>query len=418
MNKTTVCLLGLAVLTGISSGASADEAINPWRFSAYGSLTYSRDDQDHLGFVRDLAQAAPRHAGGSLRPDSRMGLQVNYRINADTEAVMQAVAREKAAATLGNSIEWAYVAWRPSATWQARLGRVGADIFLLSDYRNLGYAQTTVRPNWEFYGFLPIYTVDGGDLTYKFDDNAVRWSLKAQAGRTGANVPVVGGDIYRLTARNFKNLTLTRETDQWRIKAGAATMTLDREAPFSALTNELVGVAANPAVPANIRAEAADYFSEIRFKDVRINYLTLGAAYDDGLWQAQGEISKISSGTKILIPGVAAYAQVGRRFGQLLPYVGVSGFSPQYAAVQASNNWAPIGASALQAGAVRALNSTRIDQRTVTLGLRWDFHPLAAAKLQWNRMHVRDNGYGLWETSPPYTARKVNQLSVGIDWVF
>lgn len=135
-------------------------------------------------------------------------------------------------------------------------------------------------------------------------------------------------------------------------------------------------------------------------------------------------MSRVSANREVLTQGTAAYAIVGRRFGNLIPFASVSAFRPAKPAARAEGDWGALlgdpAASVLQATAVHVLNIPRVDQRTLALGLRWDLHPQAALKFQWDRIQVQQNGYGLWSTLDT-TSRpdsQVSLLSVTLDWVF
>jgi len=396
----------------------------PWSFSGYGTLGYSQlQGSDELTFVRDLSQPGsltPRTS--SFKPDSRLAVQAAYRVSAQTDAVVQAVWRQKAQATAGNSIEWAYLSHRPTEDLTVRGGRVGIDVFLLSDYRNLGYAQSTVRPNWDYYGFMPIYSLDGIDATYTHTTDAARWSLKSQWGRAQAVVPIITGQNYDFVAQSFWDVSLQREAGPWRVKAGYATMTIANEAPLAALTDPLKQLAAL-SVP-GVSAQATQLAQSLSFADSQVSYLTMGAAYDDGIWQLQTEISKVRGSSQVLTQGTAAYVTVGRRFGDLLPFASISTFRPPRAAATPEGDWGALlgdaSASVLQTAAVSTLNSPRVEQKTVALGLRWDLHPQAALKLQWDHIWIKPGGYGLWSTPTfaPAVANQVNLLTASLDWVF
>ena len=407
------------------AGAQMATQINDWSFSGYGTVGYS----DVLGdapysFVRDLAQTAPETMGaGSWNTDSRLGLQAAYRFSPQTDAVVQAVLRSKADATAENSIEWAYVTHRPIENLNMRLGRVGIDVFMLSDYRNLGYAQTSVRPNWEFYGFMPVYSLDGLDATYIHITDAARWSFKAQAGRTKAAVPLVGGDNYDFVGDHFLDVTAVREAGPWRLKAGYAQMTITNEAPLAALTQSLIQLG-SMAIP-GVSAEAADLAHQVSFQGAKISYLAFGASYDDGVWLAQAELSHVTSNRLVMTQGTNGYLQVGRRIGVLTPFVGISVFHADYPAASAQSDWASLlgndpSVALLQAGALRTVNSTRVDQNTLSLGLRWDIHPQVAIKLQWDSISVKPNGFGLWSPASNATmaAERINLVTSSLDWVF
>ncbi len=398
-----------------------DAAPSPWSFTSYGTLGFSQDTADNLGFARDLSQCAHYSHSGTWFSDSRIGLQAAYRHDPRTDLVVQAVVRDKAGANLGNSIEWAYLAHRPLPELNLRLGRMGIDVFLLSDYRNLGYAQTTVRPDLAFYGFMPIYAVDGLDASYTLDGDTTRWTFKSQVGRSQARVPMAS-DIFDFAATGFLDVSVVRESGPWRVKAGYARMKSAKEAPLGELTGPLDDLAA-ANIPV-VSGEAAALAQDARMQGARIDYLALGASYDDGRWLAQAEVSHLSADRRIVVSGDAAYLNVGRRIGAFTPYVGLSRFQPAHPAVAAQSDWAAVtldpAMGVLQTAALATVNTTRIDQRIVSLGLRWDFHPQADLKLQWDRISIGRDGFGLWgtQTGSPGGSERVNLVTATLDWVF
>jgi len=416
-------LLALLVI-GAPAKAQTATQISDWSFSGYGTLGHSQVVGDApYAFVRDLSQKPPTTTGaGSWLTDSRLGMQAAYRFSPQTDAVLQAVVRSKDDATVENSIEWAYVSHRPTENLNLRVGRVGIDVFMLSDYRSLGYAQTMVRPNWDFYGYMRVYSLDGLDATYTHSTDVARWNFKAQAGRTKAAVPIFSGDSYDFVGDHFFDITAVREAGPWRIKAGYAQMTTANEAPLSALTGPLSQLG-SLAIP-GVSVQAADLAHQLSLKDARITYLALGASYDDGTWLMQGEISRVTGDRLVLTQGTSGYLQVGRRFGTLTPYVGFSGFHASHAAASSQSDWATLlgepSAAQLQAGAIWAVNSARVDQNTLSVGLRWDIHPQVALKVQWDNISVKPSGFGLWTpaNNASLAAERINLVTTSLDWVF
>ena len=86
----------------------------------------------------------------------------------------------------------------------------------------------------------------------------------------------------------------------------------------------------------------------------------------------------------------------------------------------AENNWAVIGQQLLQTQALGAINSTRMEQQTLALGARWDFHSQAALKMQWSSTKIKPHGYALWWRDPQNDgrARRVGMFSAALDFVF
>jgi hypothetical protein len=85
---------------------------------------------------------------------------------------------------------------------------------------------------------------------------------------------------------------------------------------------------------------------------------------------------------------------------------------------QPINDWqheAPI-----QEKSIEVINSSRLDQKTLSLGMRWDVCDQAALKLQWSTTHINEQGYGLWWRPVVFNSqdKRVNALAVSLDFIF
>jgi hypothetical protein len=87
-----------------------------------------------------------------------------------------------------------------------------------------------------------------------------------------------------------------------------------------------------------------------------------------------------------------------------------SALTPVVGAAQAQQ------AQALVGYAIGAGKTYRYDQGTIAAGLRWDFAPTAALKVQLDHFVIRQNGSAGWRFSDG-TATHGNLLSVAVEFV-
>lgn len=412
---------GLQLLCLVVLFASPAMASDGFRLSGFGSIGYSHDDADGVGFMRNQTQPVPASRDASFRSDSILGVQASYRFDPTLDATAQVVLRDRADPSFDESIEWAYLAWRPRDDLDVRLGRTGVDVFLLSDYRNLGYAQPWVRPPREFYGWIPFFSIDGADIAWRFTSGDTRWQIKAQAGRSSTPFPHDEGKNFDFRVDRFRDITVLAERGAWQFKAGYAAFTVGSEPDLTPLSGPLSGLAASGF--GLISAEAGAYAAGLHLDGARVRYKSLGAAYDDGTWLMQGEVARIDSESRLMATGTSSYLSVGRRFGRLTPYASIARFDPERDGVVAGADWSVLGPAAqvLQARSIAAYNAFRIDQTTLTLGVRWDFDARAALKLQWDRSHVEGQGYGLWQIDNVTGGdddRRIDVWSITMDFIF
>lgn len=402
---------------------AAAPAVSAWRVSGFGTLSHSWDDRDDLALIRDISQRPRQNyaTGPTWRLDSRLGVQLNYRFSPQVEAVAQVVARDQDSDEFKHAVDLAYLDIQAAPDWRLRLGRTGYDAFLMSDHRNLGYAYAWVRPPIEFYSWTPIFSVTGADLSYEFAQGDARWRLRAQAGNNDFIVPM--GDIqFNFRAEKLLGLSLLRESGAWRLKASVSSMTSASEVPSLVPLHQGLEQIAGLGLP-GISAEAAMLRRESSFKDVRIRYASLGVAYDDETLFAQAELGSNWTDTTFVPQTRNAYAVLGRRIGAWSPFVMIGISRPNRDLLSAQHDWSPLGDSAasLQTMTYQSIvNSTRFDQETVSLGVRWDVDPRAALKLQWDHTRIHPQGYAAWFRDRALLdhGATVNLLTLGVDFVF
>lgn len=417
---SALAFAALAFGAPAAPAAEAASELPPWQLSGYGTLSYSRDDRSDLAAIRDFTQrpVQGQNTGASWRLDSRLGLQLAYRFAPRIEGVVQAVVRDQINNSVSNSVDLAYLDFQLAANRAARLGRIGYAPFLMSDHRNLGYAYPWVRPPREFYSWIPIFSLDGGELSHDFFHDDARWRLRAQFGRSGFDIPM-GDDTFAFKADQLWSLALSHQRGPWRLQAGLSGFrSRDEASPLATLHNGLDQLAALN-LP-GISAEAAQLRRDTSFGGSRIRYYTLGAAYDDGTWLVQSELGYSQTSAAIVTASRSGYLAVGRRFGDWLPYLLLSASRPDKSALTAGSDWATIGQAGFQAIAYSVANSTRQDQETLSLGGRWDFDSRAALKLQWDRSRIHPQGYALWFRSLESNARSstVDLFTLSLDFVF
>lgn len=142
-------------------------------------------------------------------------------------------------------------------------------------------------------------------------------------------------------------------------------------------------------------------------------------------WQWSAEVVRVSAAP--LTVENTAYATLGHRFGDWTPYIGY-GRARNALAVLPLPAWAaaltpvigPVGAAQAQglgSVVVTSLNNARVQQSSWSLGVRWDFHPQAALKLQWDRVRVQPSGSSLW-TGADGQAGNANVATAVVDFIF
>jgi len=404
-------LIAALALAGLAGGAQAQWKPE-FKFSGFGTLGVVHSDERYADFVGTIFQ--PNGVGytrsTSFNPDSKLGGQVDMVFNDRFSAVLQVVSQHQHDNSFTPQIEWANVKWQATPELSVRAGRIAAPSFLISDTRNVGYAQPWVRPPVEVYGVLPITTNDGIDATWRKQFGGMTNAVQAYYGTTEAKLKTGSAE-----SKPGWGINDTLQAGDLTLRAGYTYNETDIN--FPGINTLLGGITAFTAIPGPVGAQARALAEKYSVKDMKLKAVSLGANYDPGQWFAMGEFVDLR-GEGILADSRSWYVAGGYRFGSLTPYA-------VYARTRSSVANEPgislPAAAALNAGINAALrNQFNGSQSTLSLGVRWDFAKNVALKVQADRIELGDNSSGrLANVQPAFTrGGTVNLFSTSLDFVF
>ena len=407
-----ILIISLLVFSS-ANYADEDDDIN-WSIKGFGTLGLAGTDTRALGFYRERSETQDAKAA-SFTTDSRLGLQLSADFNPSLNATVQWVARDHAGNFFEQNLDWAFLRWNIDKDTTLRLGRLGADAFLLSDYRNVGYAYPWMRPPHEFYASLPVYHFDGMDINKKISVSDGALSLKLFGGYSFSQYSVQSVGLIN-TKIPLIGSNIGYESGNWNFRASYIFSNFKLDSTASELKKTLNNITSNNSIPFN--PPIRNYLSIN--KNSNIQFYTLGAAYDDSIWLVQGEADYVNSDNKVINNIASAYLSIGRRFSTVTLY-SLYGFSKSFSNSIAITepllddpNLAKISTNVNQ-----TLNQNNIDEQSVSVGLRWDFYTNMAFKTQLSHYWLGRDGKDLWqkpimESSP----NNVNVWSVGVDFIF
>lgn len=373
---------------------SADSQAD-YRLSGFATLGLVTNNNPHLAFRRDVTQDGGARDGSiEWKTDSLVGLQWQARWSPKFDATVQVVARDRYENSLENSVEWAFLRYRPMDGLDVRVGRLGADVFMLSDYRQVGYALPWVRPPQDFYGLLALYHYDGADINKRFDSSLGTFNLKMFYGNSDEKYPGSDETVDGVGLNfNVAGAKLSHEWNHWRWRYTYAELDLNNNiAPE--LTSALRSV--SPLWP-----EAGVVSDGLNSDGKSMAYHALGAVYDNNVWWARAEAAKLSSNTLLNPGGRYYYLSAGRRLGDFTLF-GLHGRArpdkapPVYEAPAGFPSPIAEQLELLAGATTRALSNVNQKQHSWGVGGRWDFRPKMALKLQAERFFIDQTGANLW----------------------
>lgn len=395
-------VLALATATCCLS-AHAQSSAAGISFSGFGTVGIARSNTDLAEFnVPGQIEGASKSSSASV--DTKLGLQANAKLDNMISATGQVLTKLNGEGNWQPAVEWLFAKAKFTPELSLRAGRIGLPAFAVSDFRDVNYANTWMRPPIDVYGQVAVSHLDGADLNWQWVLGDATINTQLFAGKSSS--------VYtqsKIKLDNVVGFNTTVELDGgWTLRLGHVRTKLTVENP--ALGGLLTTLAATPF---------ASVGEQIDPTKKAATFTGLGLTYDDGPWVISGEYTRRKTESYVS-DTTGWYGSMGYRMGKFTPYVVLSSLK-----VDDSNvvNTVPKGVSApldgLSAAVDGVVATQALGQKTTSLGVRWDAYRNTAFKLQYDRIRT-DGGRGLFSNVQPGFANSgaVNVYAASVDFVF
>jgi len=396
-----------------------------WKISGFGTAAatyFTRSDADFTGGSGAVPDGAGRTKPVSLEPDSKAGLQVRYTPTQALELTLQAISKHNPKDTWTPTLEWANVKYTFNENFALRVGRIGHPFFMISDYRQVNYTNTALRPSQEVYNQVPMSASDVIEGLFRFSMGGGQLGVRAGIGRIDADATATlpterDHDLIRVRDMGFLNLNY--EIDALTIRAGytQGNITYDALGAQRRLFDPL------SAIPSATARAVRDRY---RISNAKSSFSGIGAIYDPGDYIISTEYVMLRS-EKGYNNADAWTILGGYRVGQFTPYISYGSAKARNriltdgVAAELTPIVGPTSAARLQAGLQAYADASLHDQNTISVGVRWDFYKNLALKAQFDHVNVKSpspSGF-LRNTSSSYPATGGgNVLAVALDFIF
>lgn len=404
MKFTPLFSAALASACGFASSAAHAGAASwdpSWAFSGFGTVGYVQTSTDD-GLLAGPGQPSGAGKDGTFGVDSKLGAQVNAKANNVFSGTVQVLSQRNGKGNFKPAVEWAFLKAQVTPGLSLRAGRIGDPLFMVSDFRSIGYSNLWLRTPLDVYGQVAFSHFDGADAIYQ--DTVGSTTLTSQVFFGNTNVVANGTPIH---VKHQFGLNLTAEFDNGiTLRAGRAQGKLSAD---SASLDQLVGILKTTPF--------AEVGNEISLDDKDASFTGVGIAYDQGNWVGNFEYTKRK--TKSYVSSTTGWeATLGYRVGKFTPYAVVSQLKRDSTNV---NNTIPYAVPQLAplAAAVDGLIATQnLAQKTDSVGLRWDAYKNLDVKVQYDHVKPASGAVGLFNRVRPGFGDAVSVYSVAVDFVF
>lgn len=402
-------LFCIAILLSADLLALETNASN-FKINGFGTVGLTKGSDNDLGF-REMVSQRGVFDEYNLSQNSDLGIQANYYATDKLDFGIQLLAKQRNENSLDKTIQWAYLNYKISPHIDFKLGRVGVDTFMLSDYRHVGFAHLWTHLPTEFYGAHPLNAVDGVDLVFKQSIFDGLFRAKLWLGQ--ANYDFYSKDVSEVELNQLFGATVTWESNTWNFRI-----------TYSQTKANIKNNTIEPLEQALQQASLAGWpdaagFTDLTIDDKKIHYYAAGVSYDNPDWVIQSEISTINAESQLTSGTVSSYLSIGRKLGTVTPYIVGAWTKSRDGRLMMPEP--AIGAYIpLQQISQYVFDQFYTAQHTFSIGARWDIQPKVALKAQWDKTWVDE--YGSFALDKPHGAiaekRQLDTFSVTVDFVF
>ena len=389
-------------LTLTAFGANAQSADSAFSFSGFATLGVVKTNTDQAQYVIP-SQIRGADKSASAEVDSKVGVQLTAKANQMFSGTVQLLSKQNGDGNFRPEFEWAYAKAQVLPSLAFRLGRMGGPFFAVSDFRDVGYANTWLRPPMDVYGQVSFSHFDGVDGSYQTTIGGASLTAQLFGGKSDSTYTRV-----KLKYEDIVGVNTSLELD------GGVTLRFGHvQGKLTVSSPGLIGL-----VDILRTTPFASVGNELDATKKKATFTGFGAAYDSGNLILNAEYTMRRTESYVSDTD-AWYGTVGYRVQKFTPYVTISQVKFKDGNV---NNTVPGGVPSLAGlkGAIDGiLAGQRLNQKTTALGVRWDAYRNIALKAQFER--VKPEGSGFFSNLQPgfgTNGMSVNVYSLSVDTVF
>jgi hypothetical protein len=157
------------------------------------------------------------------------------------------------------------------------------------------------------------------------------------------------------------------------------------------------------------------YIDDFNLNDSTIKYYSGGVSYQNNGWLIQTELSYTNTESALYDNVRNGYLLVGKRLGNWTPFL----LYAQSKSDRFTVPEAPVFLAAAQANLQLGTDFLGTNQKTFSVGTRWDVTTDIALKMQWDITRVYAGGAYLYDVIEPHTDDEtVHQFTMALDLVF
>jgi hypothetical protein len=345
----------------------------------------------------------------SFSEDSLIALQADYAINSQFSISAQGILHTGADRDSG--LDWLYLTYQPSSSWQFNVGRLRLPVLKYSDVIDVGFSYPWLNAPEQVYSRRLFYSgYEGLNVRHKTQFKNVGLEIEGYWGDFDGEL-FSGQDAFDVDINDIYGAVLSLTYDGFHFRSSF--MRVTEVVDNSVLIDQLV------------EGLTSAGFEELAAKfrlDDGVSVYEFGAGYTSLDWFVSAELMSVDSDLDVLSGIKSYYLTLGRYYNSLLFHATISRSRQDENSIE---NTIPLGVSPLldllstSVDSINALFPTD-DLDSLTFGVRWDYSTSLALKTEVSFLKGKEDKTSLFYV-PPTNAnfdRRASLYQVGVEWVF
>lgn len=362
--------------------------------SGFGNIGVVHSNSDTYRFRTDISRDNDNFEDSlDFSAISSLGIQADISLFLDFDLVTQLIYRGQKKSTLDNALSLAFLRYKPAPDWELRIGRTQLDLYLLTEYRDIGFAYPWAKIPTEVYAILPYRNLDGADFTYFKTHNDLDYRIKLFNGQSSSNIALDSENV-ELKIEDVMGVSFELSQFDWTLSLKHTQARTKNN--ISTMTGIIGGLQQIPDV---IWPDKAAFINDFSLVNKKAYFSSAGLKYNLGPLTFLTELAHLESESSVVSAVNSGYVSTTYNFdkGQLFYTFAIAESKPsKFNDAVGIQRSLPNQVEEIILAVNESFRVFSPNQQTHSLGVRYDLKDNIALKLQIDHTKIDPQGGALW----------------------
>ncbi|TMN91365.1 hypothetical protein CWB72_06870 [Pseudoalteromonas phenolica] len=362
--------------------------------SGFGNIGAVHSNSDIYRFRTDISRENDNFEDSiDFNAISSLGLQTDIVLHPDFDFVGQVIYRGQKHITLDDTLSLAFLRYKPTPSWEVRVGRTLLDLYLLTEYRDIGFAYPWSKVPTEIYGLLPYRSLDGADFIYFISKGALDYRVKLFTGESTSNIALDNENV-ELTIDDVIGLSVELSQFDWTLSLKHTQAKTKNN--ISTMTSIIAGL---QQIPKQIWPDKTQFINDFSLVNKTAYFSSAGLKYDIGAFTFLTELAHLRSDSSVVSAVKSGYISSTYNFdkGQVFyTYAIAKSKTSEFNDAVNIQRFLPNQVEEIILAVNESFRVFSPNQQTHSIGMRYDLKDNIAIKVQLDHSNINAQGGTLW----------------------